>query len=73
VEAVTGQNPGWNVDINRGPSQDRGEVMRQAITGQRVTVPLEVSAEHRLDELALRDTGKPIGSNDASVAAYVQC
>jgi hypothetical protein len=71
VEAVTGQNPGWNVDINRGPAKIE-EVIRQAITGQRVTVPLEVSTEHRLDELALRDTGKPIGSNDASVAPYVR-
>jgi hypothetical protein len=70
IEAATGYNPGWNVDVNRG-SQRIEEIVRKAITGQDVTNPLEVQAERRVDELALRTTGKPIGDSGAEVAPYV--
>jgi hypothetical protein len=71
VEAATGKNPGWYVDVNRG-TQRIEETVRKALTGQDVTVPLEVQTERRLDELALKNTGQPIGSEDAAVAPYVR-
>jgi len=35
-------------------------------------VPLDVATERRLDELALRETGKPISDSGEQAAAYVR-
>jgi hypothetical protein len=70
VELATGKNPGWYVDINKG-AQNIETMIREAITKQEVTDPLEVATERRVDELALRESGQPIGSSEAAVAPYV--
>jgi hypothetical protein len=70
VELATGENPGWYVDINKG-TQNIETWIREAIREQDVTDPIEVQTERRVDELALRETSKPIGSTDAAVAPYV--
>lgn len=71
IERVTGVNPGLSVDLNRG-SMKIEEVIRHAVTGQKVTDVREVNASRRLDEMAVRNTGLPITSNDPKVAAYVR-
>jgi hypothetical protein len=69
VELATGQNPGWNVDLNEGQRKIETAV-RLAVTKQEATDPVEAATERRIDEIALRDTGQPIGAKDAALAPY---
>lgn len=70
VEMATGTNPGWYVDVNRG-GQRIEEIVRGFLHKEEITNPLEVQAERRVDEIALRNTGNPIGSKSPTVAPYV--
>lgn len=65
VAALTG------VDLNKG-SQKIEEAVRETVSGREVTNLNEVAVAKRMDELALRATGKAIGSGDPAVAPYVR-
>jgi hypothetical protein len=71
VSALLGANRGEG--INPEQSLLTGEAkLRQALSGQQVTDLTKTSAERRVDELALRDTGQPITSGTAAVVPYLQ-
>jgi hypothetical protein len=78
VEAVTGKNPGYYLNPNRGIEaiidsiREAGDAVRHGGQGRQVTDPMELAIERRVDELALKQTGKPVGSDDAAVAPYLR-
>lgn len=78
VEAMTGQNLGWNVDINAGLRKgeellrETGDAATHRGQGRQVQDTQELAIERRVDELALKATGQPIGSNEPAVAPYVR-
>ena len=76
VENVTGQNPGWNYNPNRG-LQVVEETLREtgdAATGagRQVQDTTELAIERRVDELALKATGKAVSDADPALAPYVR-
>jgi hypothetical protein len=78
VEKVTGTNPGWYYDVNRGPQKieetvrQLGDAATHGGQGREVTNMLDVMTERRLDEMALRETGQPIGSENAASIPYIR-
>lgn len=78
VEAVTGQNPGWNVDLNAGfrkgeeAVREAGDAMAHGGQGRQVQDTTQLAIERRVDELALKATGGPIGRENAASIPYIQ-
>jgi hypothetical protein len=78
VEAVTGENPGWYLNPNRGIQRgidllrETGDAATHGGQGRKVTDTMEMAVERRVDELALKTTGQPIGSSDSAVTPYLR-
>lgn len=78
VERATGVNPGLNVNINSGIGKVE-EAIREGVVapatgqaGRQVMDTGELAIERRIDELALRETGKAIGSENAASVPFIR-
>lgn len=78
IEAATGQNPDLYLNPSRGVEKgismvrEAGDALTHPGAGRQVQDTTELAIERRVDELALKNTGQPIGSKDAIVAPYVR-
>lgn len=70
VESLAGVNSGRGIDLN-APIMSAENALRRGLGGQDPVDTKTSLAMRRLDELALKDTGKTIRSNDPAVAPYI--
>lgn len=78
VGAATGETPDWYINPSRGVQKiidtvrQTGDAATHGGQGRQVLDGTELAIERRVDELALKQTGKPIGSDDPAIAPYMR-
>jgi hypothetical protein len=70
LTSVLGINRGRGINPEAAIPEAESSI-RQALSGREVTDLAQTAAERRVDELALRETGKTITSGDPTVAKYL--
>jgi hypothetical protein len=70
VEAFAGLNQGRGFDLNAAFTESERAV-RGLLHGEKPTDIRAANVDRRIDELAVRDTGKSIRSGDPAVAPYI--
>lgn len=71
LTSALGVNRGRGVNPEAALPEAEGAI-REALSGREVTDLAQTAAERRVDELALKDTGKTITSGDPLVAKYLE-
>jgi hypothetical protein len=78
VERATGVNPGLNINLNSGIGKAEESIRENLVApmqgqaGRQVQDTVELAIERRVDELALKDTGQPIGPENAASIPYIR-